>query len=76
MKEYKLEKDTQGRKETKKMQHEKSVTSTSATWKGTNRETMWKKGHPKKVQHKNININEVRKEKCKLLKMQHGKSAT
>ena len=31
MKEYKLEKDTQGRKETKKMQHEKSVTSTSAT---------------------------------------------
>ena len=31
------------------MQHEKSVTSTSATWKGSNRETMWKKGHPKKV---------------------------
>ena len=31
------------------MQHEKSVTSRSATWKGTNRERMWKKGHPKKV---------------------------
>ena len=59
------------------MQPEESVTSTSATWKSCNRETMWKKIHPKKVQHEmSSKINEVRKEKCKLLKMQHGKSAT
>ena len=38
---------------------------------------MSKKRHPKKVQHEiSTNINKVQKEKCQLLRIQHGKSVT